>query len=126
LLRSGTTLTPELRTQLSCGGFSGSAATTATITGLTNGRTYAVAVASNDLVLNVGALSTVQCETPRPVNGFDEVYTSAGGTAGGSSFCSLGLRSAAARDKLWPFASLAALVAIQGWRRQRRRPCLNA
>jgi hypothetical protein len=121
VLVEGKMLTLDQMTQFSCSDTTGTRATSATMTGLTNFDRYAVAVVSTDIVENVGALSNVKCEMPQPVNGFDEVYRSAGGTAGGASFCSLGLRSAAARAKLWPAAAFAAVVALRHWRRRRRR-----
>ena len=96
----------------------GRASTSHLVTGLKNYNKYAVAVVASDIVENIGALSNVQCGTPEPVNGFDEAYRSAGGLAGGASFCSLGSRSAAAREKLWPTAALLAGVALQRFRRR--------
>jgi len=121
VLVEGKVLTPEQMAQFSCSDTTGTRAESATMTGLTNFERYAVAVVSSDIVENVGALSVVKCGTPQPVNGFDEVYRSAGGTAGGASFCSLGLRSAAARAQLWPAAAFAAAVALRHWRRRPRR-----
>jgi hypothetical protein len=121
VLVEGKVLTPEQMAQFSCSDTTGTRAESATMTGLNNFERYAVAVVSSDIVENVGELSTVICGTPQSVNGFDEVYRSAGGTAGGASFCSLGLRSAAARAKLWPAAAFAAVVALRHWRRRLRR-----
>lgn len=118
-LAAGTTLTPEQITQYACGS-TGVSGTSATVTGLTNFQRYAVAVAAFDLVENVGPLSLVQCSTPQPVNGFDEAYRSAGGTAGGASFCSVGLRSVPARSTVGPAAAFLAIVTLGQWRRQRR------
>jgi hypothetical protein len=121
VLVEGKILTPEQIAQYSCASTTGQRATSANITHLTNFERYAVAVVASDLVENVGALSAVQCNMPQPVNGFDETYRSAGGTAGGASFCSLGLRSAAARAKLWPAAAFVAVVALGRWRRRPHR-----
>jgi hypothetical protein len=54
---------------------------------LGNGVPYAVAVASEDDVGNVGLLSEVACGIPKEVTGFYEAYSAAGGQAGGG-FCS--------------------------------------
>ena len=120
----GKILTPEEMAQFSCGS-AGKSATSATVTNLNNSERYAVAVVSSDLVENIGVLSSVQCGMPEPVNGFDEVYRNAGGTAGGASFCSLGLHSAAARAKLWPAAAFAVLVAVRRWRRRSHRTSIQ-
>lgn len=63
-------------------------ATNGEATGLENGQTYAVAVASVDEYGNVGVLSEVACGTPEPVTGFFEAYRAAGGQAGGG-FCAV-------------------------------------
>jgi hypothetical protein len=57
--------------------------------GLTNGETYAVAVAGVDDFFNSGKLSTLACATPELVTGFFEAYRWAGGEAGGG-FCAIG------------------------------------
>jgi hypothetical protein len=54
---------------------------------LVNGVTYAVAVASQDNVGNIGVLSTIACGVPQEVTGYFEAYRLAGGQAGGG-FCS--------------------------------------
>jgi hypothetical protein len=54
---------------------------------LGNGVPYAVAVASEDDVGNVGVLSEIACGIPKEVTGFYEAYRAAGGEAGGG-FCS--------------------------------------
>jgi hypothetical protein len=56
---------------------------------LDNGVAYAVAVASEDDVGNVGVLSELACGTPKEVTGFYEAYRAAGGEAGGG-FCTFG------------------------------------
>lgn len=53
---------------------------------LGNGVPYAVAVASEDDVGNVGKLSEIACGIPKEVTGFYEAYRAAGGEAGGG-FC---------------------------------------
>jgi hypothetical protein len=55
---------------------------------LTVGQTYAVAVALEDDVGNLGPLSSVVCVEPQPVTTFYERYDRAGGTSGGA-FCSI-------------------------------------
>ncbi len=77
-----------------CGTVSGYSTTSVNVKGLRNYSTYSVAVASFDLLGNVGVLSTPYCvandTTPRPVYGFYERYVEAEGTAlGGTSFCSV-------------------------------------
>ena len=58
-----------------------------TSSSLGNGVAYAVAVASEDKVGNVGVLSEVACGIPKEVTGFYEAYRAAGGQGGGG-FCS--------------------------------------
>ena len=99
-------------------GEAGKTETSTTVGNLTNGVTTTVAIAAIDAVLNVGPLSNVQCETPQFVNGFDEIYRQAGGTAGGG-FCSLsaqlGRRSGSA---YW--GVFAAVLVAWGCRRRSR------
>jgi hypothetical protein len=59
-----------------------------TITGLTNGITYDVAIAGVDGSGNVGPVSTCFSDYPAVVNDFFTLYRQAGGQAGGS-FCAL-------------------------------------
>jgi hypothetical protein len=125
VLVEGKTLSPEELAKYSCGS-AGLTATTALISGLNNSERYAVALASFDLVENVGTLSSVQCGTPQPVNGFDEAYRSAGGSADDGGFCSVGLRSAAARARLWPAAVFVSVLALAQSRRRRRRAASDA
>jgi hypothetical protein len=121
VLFEGKTLTPDEITKYSCGS-AGLSSTSALVTGLNNNERYAVALASYDLVENIGTLSSVQCGTPQPVNGFDEAYRSAGGSADDAGFCSVGLRSAAARDRLWPAAVFISVLTLAQSRRRRRCP----
>jgi hypothetical protein len=52
-----------------------------------DGDFYAVAVATEDNVNNIGVLSGLACAQPRDVTGFYEAYREAGGSAGGG-YCS--------------------------------------
>jgi hypothetical protein len=71
-----------------CGSTAGPKAAEGLITGIANGTMTNVAVASYDLVGNVGPLSPIVCAAPQFVKGFDELYHQAGGTAG-EGFCSI-------------------------------------
>jgi len=119
VLVEGKMMTPDEITKYACGS-AGLSSTSALVTGLNNYERYAVALVSYDLVENVGTLSSVQCGTPQPVNGFDEAYRSAGGNADDAGFCSVGLRSAAARARLWPAAVFISALALRQARRRRR------
>jgi hypothetical protein len=55
---------------------------------LTNGVTYAVAVAGQDNIGNAGVASDIQCGTPIPLDDFFELYSRHGGPGGGG-FCSV-------------------------------------
>jgi hypothetical protein len=69
-----------------CGSTNAALATQITGTGLMNGVSYAVALASEDKLGNVGKLSPLSCAVPQEVTGFYEAYRAAGGKAGGG-FC---------------------------------------
>lgn len=60
-----------------------------TIDKLTDGLTYALAVAAIDKNDNTGALSTIACLAPQPTTDFYDAYRAGGGEAGGG-FCNLG------------------------------------
>jgi hypothetical protein len=89
---------------------------TYTITGLRNGTTYNVVVASVDNFGNVGPPSTQACDFPAPVNDFWKIYRTDGGQAGGG-FCALEAVGAPATTSV-AFAGAGALV-IAGLRRRR-------
>ena len=106
-----------------CGIAQGGRSTRATIEGLTNYSRYAIAVVAADLVENIGVLSDVQCAVPKPVNGFDEAYRSAGGTAGGPSFCSISGLAGASQTKLG--SGVALLVGLFALLARRRRASIS-
>jgi hypothetical protein len=103
-------------------GEAGKSETGTTIGNLTNGVSTTVTIAAIDAVLNVGPLSGVQCETPQFVNGFDEIYRQAGGTAGGG-FCSLSAQPRRRGGGAFLGVFLAVLVTWGG--RRRSRPASN-
>lgn len=81
---------------------------------LTNDDQFAVAVATEDSVNNIGVLSTLACGTPKDVRGFYENYRDAGGEAGGG-YCSF------APAKHGAFAALLGVsLAALAVRRRRR------
>ena|GEM_PF-1015895 len=89
-------------------------ATQLTLTGLTNGVNYVVAVTSVDGSGNVGPVSTPQCAQPQPVDDFWKTYKQEGG---GASGCAL--------EGAGPVAQMpvfgAAVAAILALLRRRRR-----
>jgi hypothetical protein len=91
-----------------------------TVTGLTNGNYYAVAVSAVDAFGNIGPPSTPQaCDYPAPVNDFWTVYREDGGPSGG--LCALEAVGAPATSTA-AFASLgAAGIALLRRRRSRKR-----
>jgi hypothetical protein len=89
-----------------CGQANGELANSGLISGLQNDYTYSVSVAAFDSLGNVGAISAAQCGTPVKVDDFLTVYRNSGGTAGGSSFCSVDAIGSAR----WGAGSLAFLV----------------
>lgn len=52
-----------------------------TISGLTNGTSYVVAVAAFDQFGNAGAVSNASCSTPQPIDDFWKIYNQDGGNA---------------------------------------------
>ncbi len=56
-----------------------------TLTGVTNGTSYEVAVAAFDQFGNTGQISSTVCSTPEPINDFWKIYNQDGGHA----FCAL-------------------------------------
>jgi hypothetical protein len=91
---------------------------TYTVTGLTNGAIYNVAVSAVDGFGNVGPPSAVACEQPEPVNDFWHNYRNDGGLAGGG-FCALEAVGAPTP----PVAGVALFVSAAALaRRRRRRP----
>jgi hypothetical protein len=85
---------------------------------LTNGVTYAVAIASVDSYLNVGPVSQVTCGTPQLVTDFYEAYREAGGKGGGG-FCAIG------RNPTHTLTALMALGALGLIARRRVRVARN-
>jgi hypothetical protein len=96
----------------------GESTTGYTITGLTNGRTYDVVVASVDGYGNVGPASSCVHDFPAPVNDFLDMYANDGGKAGGG-FCAL-LAVGLAPGSPTAFGGVVA-VAIALSRRRRKR-----
>ena len=99
-----------------CGSTSGKLAKEITAKGLSNGVSYAVAIATTDTVGNTGVLSAVVCGTPQPVDDFFELYRRAGGKGGGG-FCSISHGQQKGLLVLL-FAPLLAL-GLRRWRRRR-------
>jgi hypothetical protein len=89
VLVGGSIPSDDLFTNNRCGSSDGATANSGLITGLQDGISYAVSVASYDTLGNTGVLSVPLCGIPVQIDDFVSVYRSAGGTAGGSSFCSV-------------------------------------
>src|SRR5262249_3734924 len=66
-----------------CGESTAVAGSEIDVSGLDNGRTYAVAIAAVDKVGNVGKLSALECASPAEATDFYESYRGRGGQAGG-------------------------------------------
>lgn len=96
---------------------------------LVNGQLYAVAVAGEDVVGNRGAISQVQCATPRELTDFFELYTEAGGPGGGG-FCAFrratSSRGGAAGAAWLTLAGLALLGRRGAGRTRLRRRCAQS
>jgi MYXO-CTERM domain-containing protein len=100
-----------------CGSVSGPRNQNGTASGLTNDTLYAVGVAGYDLVRNSGPLSGVACGTPEKINGFFNLYSQAGGKAGGG-YCDIG--GVPDPDELWALGGLLLAAVFRRRRRQRR------
>ena len=91
-------------------------ATNGIANGLTNGTSYACAIAAYDTRKNDGPFSVVQCATPWYVDDFFSTYRRAGGKGGGG-FCSIGHAGSAIG-----FAIPLAAIALLALRRRRSKP----
>jgi hypothetical protein len=93
-----------------------------TIKGLTNGKTYTVAVAAVDGSGNVGTPSTEACDYPAPVNDFFKNYSTDGGKAGGG-YCALeAVGMAGGSSAAFGGAAVAGAFVLLRHRRKRRPP----
>jgi hypothetical protein len=105
----------EIPLQYKAGEIDSVTATSLTLTGLTNGVTYHVAVTSIDGSGNVGPVSVLQCGKPGAVNDFWQSYKDDGGGASGCALESGGNAQTGSVFGLGMFAAAAALL-----RRRRR------
>jgi hypothetical protein len=94
----------------------GASSSEATISGLTNDVSYAVAVVAQDVFLNPGTISTLACQSPTQLNDFFETYRGDGGQAGG---CSLDLLGAPAGGATAAVVAFSAMLALARRRRDR-------
>ena len=90
-----------------------------TVTGLTTGHQYAVAVAAVDSYGNVGPVG-LGCSTPTAVNDFYSAYMNDGGSAGGG-YCSLVALGAPTVGSLFGLGLTGAVVLFARRRRQHGR-----
>jgi hypothetical protein len=105
----------EIPLQYKAGEIDSVTATSLTLTGLTNGVTYHVAVTSIDGSGNVGPVSVLQCGKPGAVNDFWQSYKDDGG---GASGCALESGSNAQTGSVFGLGMFAAAAALL--RRRRR------
>jgi len=100
---------PSVNSPALCGANISASATAPTITGLTNGQPYVIAIAAYDEVDNIGPLSVLQCSTPAPTIGFFNQYCADGGQGcGGCGSCAVG----ADNGLLYPGLAAGALAAV--------------
>jgi hypothetical protein len=102
---------PDFAAKYACGTNAGKASTSALITDLINGQPTNVAIAAVDASGNAGPLSDIVCGVPEPVDGFDEVYRRAGGSAG-DGFCAISSYPGRRGGMLLASFQLLALVAL--------------
>jgi hypothetical protein len=88
-----------------------------TIAGLTNGVSYAVAVAAFDQFGNTGALSSVACSTPQPIDDFWKVYSQNGAGAGSCALDVVGTQGSP--------AAVAVVVTVFVLRRRKKAESLS-
>lgn len=89
-----------------CGAKQAATARSVRIDGLENGGSYAFGVVAYDDFQNPSLVSSIACESPRPVEDFYEAYRGAGGSAGGG-FCTFAPGAARAAPPAIPLALLA-------------------
>jgi hypothetical protein len=116
---AGTVPDAALLQTYTCGDAPGGNSGNYTIKGLTDFVQYTVALSAYDAVGNYGPLSAVNCESPQPVLGVYEAYRTAGGTAGGGSFCAVG--AVGQKSPGTSLAVVASLAGLAGVRRRRSR-----
>ena len=97
----------------------GASVSSYTVTGLTTGHQYAVAVAAVDSYGNVGPIG-IGCSTPTAVDDFYSAYLNDGGRAGGG-YCSLGALGAPTFGSLFGLGLTGAAVLFARRRRQQGR-----
>ena len=97
-----------------CTQVSGTTQTKGTITGLTNGTSYVVAVAAFDQFGNDGAVSVDTCATPQPIDDFWTIYNKNGGNA----FCALSFVGSRGGGIAAAFLGIAGMIFVR--RRQKR------
>jgi hypothetical protein len=102
---------PDFAAKYACGSGAAKASTSAIITDLINGQPTNVAIAAIDAAGNAGPLSDIVCGVPEPVDGFDEVYRRAGGSAG-DGFCAISSYPGKREGMLLASLELLALVAL--------------
>jgi hypothetical protein len=84
---------------------------------LSNGVTYALAVAGEDALGNTGNISEIRCGTPRVLEDFYEVYTSQGGRGGGG-FCNVAAPGASRLPLGWGLSLLGCALVLAARRRR--------
>jgi hypothetical protein len=95
-----------------------------TVSGLTDGDKYTVAVSAVDFFGNPGPPSVEQCATPMPVNDFYKLYREGGGTAGGG-FCTIAAVGSRRGSSAFGIGVIATIVAL-GLGRQRSRSRIDS
>jgi hypothetical protein len=99
-----------------CTQVNGTTNASGTITGVTNGTSYDVAVAAFDQFGNTGSISGAACATPAPINDFWKTYNGDGGNA----FCALDVVGRGGGSMAAALLALAGLVYSK--RRRRHGP----
>ncbi len=98
---------------LTCAQVNGTTNGAGTIGGLTNGTSYAVAVAAFDQFGNTGTLSNAACSTPQPIDDFWKIYSQNGAGSGSCALEAVGSRGSP--------AALAVAVTVVVLRRRKKR-----
>ena len=125
-LSTGDPTNADFFNRYKCGQANGYTSTSINVTGLQNGIPYSLAVASFDVIGNVGALSTPFCNgaQPLPIQGFTEAYRDSGGTPT-SSYCSVRATGSKPSGAGAAAGMLALAFALRLARRARRRQQFN-
>lgn len=101
-----------------CANISDKTATSAVVTGLTNGVEYTFAVSGVDVSGNSGPTTQIDCQKPAPISDFWDKYRGYGGKAGGA-FCALDTPASPIGTSIFGIGIVATAAALVRRRRKK-------